>query len=419
MKTLPKQTSQSGTAKSMFSQEDSPANLSPLLAEERERTITATSGHRCFKRYGRYTPLGSLVKTLMESRRWWSPAKSLRWDAQTIFSKRITYIEKKADSHSTKSVQISKPKDIPSNRLLFQLAVSERPTEGIEYGLLQEEHQQLLLTPTAVMITEDPKKFKERAKKNGYRNGTTYGSLASQVMFSDILPTPNAMDIAHKDMEINERGRRNPKKGKTDHSLGLEDMAVAQLLPTPTALDKGGGRINKSLSPNAAERPTLALAARKGLLPTPCSIEATKFTKTINPNSQMGQGLTALAVNGLLPTPTAMEVKHSNRVKGLKEQGVKGMYSRKNGALRPNGLTDFLDFNGMMPTPSARDWKGCTNPVVKKVNGNVYGETLPDTVKKVTGSTSQLNPLFVEEMMGFPLMWTALPFLSPSGDKNP
>ena len=368
MKTLPKQTSQSGTAKSMFSQEDSPANLSPSLAEERERTITATSGHRCFERYGRYTPLGSLVKTLLASRRWWSPAKSLRWDAQTIFSKRITYTERKADSPSTKSVQTSKPKDIPSNRLLFQLVPSEHRTEETESGL---------------------------------------------------LPTPNAMDIAHKDMEINERGRRNPKKGKTDHSLGLEDMAVAQLLPTPTALDKGGGRINKSLSPNAAERPTLALAARKGLLSTPCSIESTKFTKTINPNSQMGQGLTALAVNGLLPTPTAMEVKHSNRVKGLKEQGVKGMYSRKNGELRPNGLTDFLDFNGMMPTPSARDWKGCTNPGVKKVNGNVYGETLPDTVKKVTGSTSQLNPLFVEEMMGFPLMWTALPFLSPSGDKNP
>lgn len=297
MKTLPKQTSISGTERSMFSPEDSHANPSPSLVEERERTITATSGLRCFERYGRYTPLGSLVKTLLESRRWWSPAKSLRWDAQTIFSKRITYIEKKADSHSTKSVQTSKPKDIPSNRLLFQLAVSERPTEGIESGL---------------------------------------------------LPTPNAMDIPHKDMEINERGRRNPKKGKTDHSLGLEDMAVAKLLPTP------------------------------------CSIEATKFTKTINPNSQMGQGITALAVNGLLPTPTAMEIKHSNRVKGLKEKGAKGMYSRKNGALRPNGLTDFLDFNN-----------------------------------QVGGGISQLNPLFVEEMMGFPLMWTALPFLSPDGDKNP
>lgn len=389
MKTLPKQTSQSGTARSMFSQEDSPANLSPSLAEERERTITATSGHRCFERYGRYTPLGSLVKTLLASRRWWSPAKSLRWDAQTIFSKRITYTERKADSPSTKSVQTSKPKDIPSNRLLFQLVPSEHRTEETEFGLL----------PT--VQTQGLKQCNKKGK-------TEFVPL-------DLLPTPNAMDIAHKDMEINERGRRNPKKGKT----GLEDMAVAQLLPTPTALDKGGGRINKSLSPNAAERPTLALATRKGLLPTPCSIEATKFTKTINPNSQMGQGLTALAVNGPLPTPTAMEVKHSNRVKGLKEQGVKGMYSRKNGALRPNGLTDFLDFNGMMPTPSARDWKGCTNPGVKKVNGNVYGETLPDTVKKVTGSTSQLNPLFVEEMMGFPLMWTALPFLSPSGDKNP
>lgn len=203
-------------------------------------------------------------------------------------------------------------------------------------------------------------------------------------MFSDRLPTPNAMDIPHKDMEINERGSRNPKKGKTDHSLGLEDMAVAKLLPTPTAIDKGGGRINRSPSPNAADRPTLALAARKGLLPTPCSIEATKFTKTINPNSQMGQGITALAVNGLLPAPTAMEIKHSNRVKGLKEKGAKGMYSRKNRALRPNGLTDFLDFNN-----------------------------------QVGGGTSQLNPLFVEEMMGFPLMWTALPFLSPSGEKNP
>ena len=358
MKTLPKQTSQSGTEKSMFSQEDSPANLSPSLAEERERTITATSGHRCFERYGRYTPLGSLVKTLMESRRWWSPAKSLRWDAQTIFSKRITYTERKADSPSTKSVQTSKPKDIPSNRLLFQLVPSEHRTEETESGLLP---------------TVQTKGLKQCNKKG-----------KTEFVPLDLLPTPNAMDIAHKDMEINERGRRNPKKDKTDHSLGLEDMAVAKLLPTPVASDMGGGRTNKSLSPNAAERPTLALAARKGLLPTPCSIEATKFTKTINPNSQMGQGLTALAVNGLLPTPTAMEVKHSNRVKGLKEQGVKGMYSRKNGALRPNGLTDFLDFNN-----------------------------------QVGGGTSQLNPLFVEEMMGFPLMWTALPFLSPSGDKNP
>lgn len=357
MKTLPKQTSQSGTARSMFSQEDSPANLSPSLAEERERTITATSGHRCFERYGRYTPLGSLVKTLMESRRWWSPAKSLRWDAQTIFSKRITYTERKADSPSTKSVQTSKPKDIPSNRLLFQLMPSEHRTEETEFGLL----------PT--VQTQGLKQCNKKGK-------TEFVPL-------DLLPTPNAMDIAHKDMEINERGRRNPKRGKTDHSLGLEDMAVAKLLPTP------------------------------------CSIEATKFTKTINPNSQMGQGLTALAVNGLLPTPTAMEVKHSNRVKGLKEKGVKGMYSRKNGALRPNGLTDFLDFHYLL-TPMAADGLRANMNMQALKNHNKEKANLSEQIAhKVGGGTSQLNPLFVEEMMGFPLMWTALPFLSTSGDKNP
>ncbi len=275
MKILPKQTSESGKEKLMFLQEDSLANRSVLPEEERERTITATSGLRCYERYGRYSPLGSLVKTLLESRQWWSPAKRLRWDAQTISSKRITYTERKADSHSKKSARILKQQDIQSNRLIFQLAVSEHPTEEKESGL---------------------------------------------------LPTVQTQGLK----------RCNPK-GKTEF-LPLD------LLPTPTALDKAGGRINRSPSPGATQRPTLALAARKGLLPTPCAKEATKYTKTFNPNSQMGKGLTALACSEMLPTP----------------------------AVR----------------------------------------------KKTSGKTSQLNPLYVEEMMGFPLMWTTLPFLSPDGDKK-
>jgi hypothetical protein len=275
MKILPKQTSESGKERSMFLPEDFPVNLSALPEEEREKTITAISGLRCYERYGRYSQLGSLVKTLLESRQWWSPAKRLRWDAQTISSKRITYTERKADSHSKKSARILKQQDIQSSRLIFQLAVSEHPTEVKESGL---------------------------------------------------LPTVQTQGLK----------RCNPK-GKTEF-LPLD------LLPTPTALDKAGDRINRRPSPGAAQRPTLALAARKGLLPTPCAKEATKYTKTFNPNSQMGKGLTALACSEMLPTP----------------------------AVR----------------------------------------------KKTSGKTSQLNPLYVEEMMGFPLMWTTLPFLSPDGDKK-
>ena len=330
----------------MFSQEDSHASRSRSLVEERERTMTAISGRTCFGRFGKFSPLGSLVRTLLESRRWWSPAKSLRWGVQTICSRRITYAERKADSRSTKSAKTLSKKDIPSNRLLFQLVPSEHRTDETGFGLLPTVQTQGL----------------KQCNKDG----------KTEFMPLDLLPTPNAMDFPHKGMEINEKGRRNPKKGKTDHSLGLEDMAVAQLLPTPTALDKGGGRINKSLSPNAAERPTLALAARKGLLPTPTAMEATKFTKTINPNSQMGQGLTALAVNGLLLTPSATD------------------------GLRSTMTMDSLKSHN-------------------KENANLAEQI----VHKVGGGTSQLNPLFVEEMMGFPLMWTALPFLSPSGDKNP
>lgn len=275
MKILPKQTSESGKERSMFLPEDFPVNLSALPEEERERTITAISGHRCYEQFVRYSQLGSLLKTLLESRRWWSPVKRLRWDAQTISSKRITYTERKVDSHSKKSARILKKQDIQSSRLIFQLAVSERHTEENVFGL---------------------------------------------------LPTVQTQGL-----------KQCNRKGKTE-------FFPLDLPPTPTVLDKGTGRINKSLSPGAKARPTLALSAKKGLLPTPCASEATKFTKKFNSKSQMGQSLTALACNGMVPTQS--------------------------------------------------------------------------TRKKTIGKNSQLNPLYVEEMMGFPLMWTTLPFLSPDGDKK-
>jgi hypothetical protein len=70
---------------------------------------------------------------------------------------------------------------------------------------------------------------------------------------------------------------------------------------------------------------------------------------------------------------------------------------------------------GMLPTPNQRDYLGCTTPgtrITSTGKTQNYGEVLPDTIKRITGTTSQLNPLFVEEMMGFPKNWTTLPFLN-------
>ena len=262
--------------------------------------MTVTSGLRCSALLKKSGPIGSLVKMLLESPLWWSPARQLIWEAKPLYSRRMTeFTDSDLDlpSPSNASAEILNQRDIPSSRCLFRLAVSEPHTEETESSLL-------LITPTATMTCEEPEKMTARAEKNGYQNGTKYGSLESQIMY---------------------------------------DPRFKKLLPTP----------------NAAE--------------------GEKWTNTFNPNSQMGQSLSALAASG------------------------------------------------MLPTPYARDWKGKTNPgVIKEQSKCIYGETLPDTVLRLSADLAQkkggarfrLSPLFTEEMMGFPLMWTALPFLLRNGETS-
>lgn len=59
MKTSRQQTSQGGKDKSTYSQEASLANLSVQQDGDLERTMTATSGQRCYESSGRYSPLSS------------------------------------------------------------------------------------------------------------------------------------------------------------------------------------------------------------------------------------------------------------------------------------------------------------------------------------------------------------------------
>lgn len=221
-------------------------------------------------------------------------------------------------------------KDTPSNRYLFRLVPSERRTEGIEFGLLQD----LLPTQRAVEIVEHPMKQAARLKD---RTGTKLNNLSSGAAFG--------------------------------------------LLPTPTAIDAGTGRINKSLSPNAKERPTIAMAAKMGLL----------------------------------PTPMAIDIRHEKRVKELKAAGGNTFHSRKNGETRPNGLTDWMDFHGLRPTPTASDKN--TGTTKDQKDGRSRMSVLKHNIAHQYGRNSLLNPRFVAEMMGFPVDWTVLPFLN--GGKNP
>jgi hypothetical protein len=108
---------------------------------------------------------------------------------------------------------------------------------------------------------------------------------------------------------------------------------------------------------------------------------------------------------GMLPTPTGM---------------MNDCYADKspNAHLRHTPSIATLAANGMLPTPAASDWKGAYRPEsMTNKNGSVNREERLVNIYLKTGQeynskTSQLNPHFVLEMMGFPPDWTLLPFLS-------
>ena len=260
---------------STSSQEVSHASPFPLPAGERARRTAVTSGLTCSVPFTRSGPVGLLVRTLVASSRWYSPARRLTWDVSPLCSERISlYTARGRNTSSRPSAVILSVKDIPSSRCLFRLVPSVPRTEGTVSGL---------------------------------------------------LPTPIASDF-----------------------------------------------------------------------------------KVRGPGSQQ-KGLPEIIREMLLPTPTATEIHHRQRVERWKRQGRTSMHETEDGEKNPNGLTDFLDFHGLLPTLEHIGRKG-KNP---RQGG------LPDFFAQ-TGRSFQLNPLFVAEMMGFPTSWTVLPFLpggsSPSRD---
>lgn len=247
----------------------------PLPAGERVRKTAVTSGLTCSVPFTRSGPVGLLVRTLVASSRWYSPARRLTWDVSPLCSERISlYTVSGRNTSSRPSAVILSVKDIPSSRCLFRLVPSVPRTEGTVSGL---------------------------------------------------LPTPIASDF-----------------------------------------------------------------------------------KVRGPGSQQ-KGLPEIIREMLLPTPTATEIHHWQRVERWKRQGRTSMHETEDGEKNPNGLTDFRDFHGLLPTLEHIGRKG-KNP---RQGG------LPDSFAQ-TGRSFQLNPLFVAEMMGFPMSWTVLPFLpggsSPSRD---
>jgi hypothetical protein len=79
-----------------------------------------------------------------------------------------------------------------------------------------------------------------------------------------------------------------------------------------------------------------------------------------------------------------------------------------NGTTMPNLATQVQQ---MLPTPTASSWNHGTNKERPQGQPSRRSE-LNHLMAQEAGKNSQLSPLFVEEMMGFPKGWTESPFQS-------
>ena len=256
----------------MFSQADFPVSPSAMQEAEKERKMTATSGLKCYERFGRYSPLGSLLKTLLASRRWYNPAVSLKWDVQTFSSKKVLYVEKNTGTSSMPSVKTLSEKDMKSNRLLFQLVPQERPIEETGYGLLPTVQTQglkrcnkkgkteflplhLLPTPTAAEATKYTTKLNSksqmgmgltRSTRKAEARKTSFESLSREELVSlvgsVILGQKNHFDVTTPQQTSmwKERLRKDPSY--TKQVLSSADVASQIIIQRIDILKKGGSQ---------------------------------------------------------------------------------------------------------------------------------------------------------------------------------
>lgn len=116
---------------------------------------------------------------------------------------------------------------------------------------------------------------------------------------------------------------------------------------------------------------------------------------------------TGATESGLLPTPVA-------QYGGRKFRPGKKIITKTGQKFRPD--LQQLASAGLLPTPTARDWKGAQ---ARSYNQERI-DNLPGLIRFRLGKTGQLNPLFVGEMMGFPDHWLTSPFLNgEKKDLNP
>lgn len=220
-------------------------------------------------------------------------------------------------------------------------------------------------TPTSSMVTMADM---EQAKYAG--NG---GKRPSYQEAKTMWPTPQANkttpNTSNPDDLVNSSGEpwqmgEKPYDRRTGKPVTTCLGDAVKMWPTPSASVANDG-----------EKPETWLASAEKLK-----------EKHINGN---GAGMPLTIAAQLWPTPTKSD-----------GGGGPGCSGREGGKNLRTAVQSF-------PTPRANDWKGGlpANTKSKRAECDFY---LPDKVNKLEGGSGQLNPAWVELLMGFPVGWTII-----------
>lgn len=230
----------------------------------------------------------------------------------------------------------------------------------------------------------------------------------------------------------------------------MQDM----MLKTPTATDAEIG-LPKS-DRKSGDSGCLAQEIVGGyavILPTPVASDNKGGVSCVQGARAERPGLLTLADMGslcLLPIPLAVSVRHSKRCQELRAAGDVRSMTGQTGKKLQKSLEDWLELNGLIPSPVAQDYRrrgpNSRQQGLPEVCHRLLHTPIADGLKKRTvkgqkrmsaedfeamfpenggspgskdGRASQLNPLFVGEMMGYPLEWLTSPFLSGDGEGRP
>lgn len=132
-------------------------------------------------------------------------------------------------------------------------------------------------------------------------------------------------------------GRCYPRR-----SLGLRTCENASgSLPTPQASCTG---YNQSLGSNASVRPSLETMARKGMLPTPTTVDSHGHGYTRDRGEVGKERLTLTGMARLLATPTARDWRSGKCSQATMERNSRPLSEQAGGPLNPRFVAEMMGF---------------------------------------------------------------------------